>query len=67
MQGILKKQITLLFIVFSFITVKVNAQTTQDKDTTKSYFKASLSYLSNAVYNGRQDSIAYPYNNQMLG
>ena len=61
MQGILKKQITLLFIVFSFITVKVNAQTTQDKDTTKSYFKASLSYLSNAVYNGRQDSTAYPY------
>ena len=61
MQGISKKQITLLFIVFSFIVLKANAQSTQDKDTTKSYFKASLGYLSNAVYNGRQDSIVYPY------
>ncbi len=61
MQGISKKQIILLFIVSSFIVVKANAQSTQDKDTTKSYFKASLGYLSNAVYNGRQDSTTYPY------
>ena len=60
MQVLLKKHITLLFIVSSFVAVSANAQS-QDKDTTKSYFKASLSYLSDGVYNGRKDSLATPY------
>lgn len=33
----------------------------KDSEVEKSYFKFSSSYLTNAVYNGRQDSIVKPY------
>jgi len=33
----------------------------------KSYFSATVSFLSNSVYNGRKDSVATPYLTPMLG
>jgi hypothetical protein len=35
--------------------------------TSKSYFAAGLSYLSNSTYNGRKDSLVTPYITPMLG
>ena len=35
--------------------------------TARSYFSAGISYLSNAIYNGRKDSVATPYLTPMLG
>jgi hypothetical protein len=50
----------------------VNAVKIADKDSTKeqpkrSYFQASLGYLSNAVYNGRHDSLTTPYISPSFG
>ena len=33
----------------------------------KSYFSASVSYLSNSIYNGRKDSVATPYITPTIG
>jgi hypothetical protein len=66
MQPVHKKNIKLIFFLFNFIVVQANAQS-PEKDLSKSYFKASLSYLSDAVYNGRKDSIAYPYITPTVG
>lgn len=60
MQSLNKKHIIILIIISSFFALKTNAQS-QEKDAMKSYFKAGLGYLSNAVYNGRQDSLPTPY------
>lgn len=37
------------------------------KDTDKSKFKASATYLSNSVFNGRKDSLAVPYFTPSIG
>ncbi len=39
----------------------------KDSEVEKSYFKFSNSFLTNAVYNGRQDSIAKPYMKPSIG
>ena len=59
----------LLPIVFSMgISTMTSAQTTIDSSTAPrhSYFKFSLSYLSNAVYYGRKDSSVLPYLNPSI-
>ena len=62
----------LLFLAFALIVL----QTTHAQDiksslksefNQSSYFKSSLSYLSNSVYNGRQDSVITPYITPMIG
>lgn len=56
-----KKKFRILFSVciVSFISLKLNGQSTSKSDT--SYFKLQLDYLSNYAYNGRVDSIKSPY------
>ena len=49
------------FFLILFIPLTSIAQDNKDPDTKKSYFKFSASYLSNAVYYGRKDSLALPY------
>lgn len=50
------------FLIFLFISTSAAAQDPTDTvSTPKSYFKFSLGYLSNAVYNGRRDSAVLPY------
>ncbi len=60
MKTLFKIKTFVILVICIVFAEKSNAQS-QDKDTTKSYFKASLSYLSDAVYNGRKDSTTYPY------
>ena len=57
----MQKKIRILFSVciVSFISLKLNGQSTSKSDT--SYFKLQLDYLSNYAYNGRVDSIKSPY------
>ncbi|GAC1585872.1 MAG: hypothetical protein NVS3B19_03870 [Ginsengibacter sp.] len=51
--------------IFVCLLYSVNAQ---DSSTSKiSYFKASVSYLTNSVYNGRKDSAVLPYVTPSLG
>ena len=62
---------TLFFIILFLLQINfINAQTNKDNfipskdkdsDIEKSYFKFSNSFLTNDVYNGRQDSIVKPY------
>ena len=54
----------LLLVMFS-----VNAQTTKKSksDSASSYFRVDASYLSNYVYNGRQDSLKTPYLTPTIG
>ncbi len=73
------KRITLSFLlctlVFSaFSQDDTTAPKAAPEDTTvpvkpaaKSYFSASLGFLSNSVYNGRKDSSATPYITPMIG
>ena len=50
------------------IVYNANAQLSKaDKKDSSSNFKFSLSYLSNSVYNGRQDSVVVPYITPMIG
>ena len=55
-----------LFLSSLFLYNLSFGQTKKAKET-ESYFKASASYLSNAVYNGRQDSLVTPYITPSLG
>lgn len=48
-------------------TTLLVAQAKQDSTKEGSHFKLSGSYLSNAVYNGRKDSLATPYLTPSLG
>jgi hypothetical protein len=68
MQSILKK-LTICFCFNLFILINnLSAQSkTLDVETKGSYFNASLSYLSNSVYNGRKDSLTTPYITPNLG
>ena len=54
------------FLFFLFLNNLSFGQTKKAKES-ESYFKASASYLSNAVYNGRQDSLVTPYITPSLG
>jgi hypothetical protein len=47
--------------------MKEDSAVTAAVHTPKSYFLASVSYLSNSIYNGRKDSIATPYITPMIG
>ena len=79
-QRIMKRTfITLLFsvLVFNIFAQEdtatksaVTADTTTQKPkpaALKSYFSASLGFLSNSVYNGRKDSVATPYITPTIG
>lgn len=66
MHIVLKKLIiSLSFIFFGFVNT-ISAQS-KDADVKDSYFKGSLTYLSNSVYNGRKDSLKTPYVIPALG
>lgn len=52
---------TAITILICIISVTSKAQDDKDPAPQKSYFKFSVSYLSNAVYYGRKDSFALPY------
>ena len=56
---------------FSVLLLFVNLLYAQEQKKksrpTTSYFKASLDYLSNAVYNGRKDSLVTPYYTPAIG
>ena len=66
-------KINAIILLFSITTTTVvHAQDTAalPKPTVKppaSYFSATLSYLSNAVYNGRKDSVTTPYITPVIG
>lgn len=50
----------LLFFVYK-TSAQVTADTIKRSSAKKSYFQASLNYLSNAVFFGRKDSVRVPY------
>ena len=54
---------SLLFISLIYVSFSLHAQSTSDstKTVSRSSFRGSVSFLSNAVYNGREDSTAVPY------
>jgi hypothetical protein len=59
-------------LVFVFITLFSTTHLLSQSDSTKakkelSYFKASLGFLSNSIYNGRKDSLATPYITPTIG
>lgn len=64
LKAIVKKHL-LLFVLPIFYSTVIFSQSTDEKENipavSKSYFKSSLSYLSNAVYQGRKDSAVISY------
>lgn len=52
---------TLLSFLILLITLSSKGQSDINSEQKKSYFKFSISYLSNAVYYGRKDSFTLPY------
>ena len=64
------KIVNVFFVIVFLLQINlINAQITKDEDTEieKSYFKFSNSFLTNDVYNGRQDSIVKPYIKPSIG
>ena len=61
-----RKKYSLITLSLMIVSSNVFAQT-DSSDKKKSYFKANLNYLSNAVYFGRKDSAAVPYLRSSLG
>jgi hypothetical protein len=59
------KSVTLFACVIMMSCQCLLAQ--NNSDSTHSYWKASMDYLSNAVYNGRKDSTALPYFTPSIG
>ena len=60
----MKKMYRCLFVCATFFCWVANAQaqdSTKSEEPAKSHFEAELSYLSNNVYLGRQDSLKVPY------
>ena len=57
-----KKLFIVALLSSIFLSASLFAQSPADSSTpAKSYFKLSVTYLSNAVYYGRKDSLALPY------
>ena len=56
-----------LLLVFGFFSVNAQSSKKSKTDSAISYFKADASYLSNYVYNGRQDSLKTPYLTPTIG
>ena len=54
-------KIVTLFIIISCVVLHQTAVAQSSSDSIHSYWKASIDYLSNAVYNGRKDSAVLPY------
>jgi len=50
-----------LILVSGFISANAQSTKKSKPDSAISYFRADASYLSNYVYNGRQDSLKTPY------
>jgi hypothetical protein len=63
------KKLTICCCFLSIIFFnKLSAQNIKpDLEAKNSYFKGSLSYLSNSVFNGRKDSLITPYITPILG
>ena len=60
----IKSSVLSLLIIGYFSSVRAQDST---KVAKKSYFKASTSYLTNAVYGGRKDSLVNPYITPSIG
>lgn len=60
-------KITCLFILSILFSSLVLQAQSDSATSNKSYFKFSGSYLSNSIYNGRQDSISTPYLTPSIG
>lgn len=64
----ISKVYLLLFLLTGLtFSAASSAQDSLPKSNNPSYFKFSTGYLSNAVYNGRKDSLAIPYITPSLG
>ena len=60
------KKSSILILIFIGLTYSVKAQDTTTRAKV-SYFKANVSYLTNAVYAGRKDSLVNPYLTPSIG
>ena len=56
-----------LLLVTGFFSVNAQSSKKSKTDSATSYFKADASFLSNYVYNGRQDSLRTPYLTPTIG
>ncbi len=67
----MKNKILYYILLILLFNNSVTAQETKDDskklDKKSSYFKIATSYLTNAVYNGRKDSVVLPYLTPSLG
>lgn len=66
------KKISLFFILLIFgfsysVTAQENKDDIKKLEKKSGYFKLAISYLTNAVYNGRKDSVVLPYITPSLG
>lgn len=68
LTSMLKRKCPLLIYFVLGIVFISNSQDNKDTSrSSRSYFKASVSYLSNSVYNGRKDSVKLPYITPSIG
>ena len=58
---------TLFTLCINLTNQSSYSQDKQPSDVSASYGKASINYLSNYIYTGRKDSLAYPYITPVLG
>jgi hypothetical protein len=61
------KYASFCFVIYLFCLHSFSLAQTKKSKESVSYFKGSGSYLSNAVYNGRQDSLITPYITPSVG
>jgi hypothetical protein len=62
-----KKTLLFICIVLSISVDSKSQKSSSDTAPKKSYFKADLNYLSDLIYLGRKDSVAYPYITSTIG
>ena len=56
-----------LLLISGFFSVNAQSSKRSKTDSASSYFKADASFLSNYIYNGRQDSLRTPYLTPTIG
>ncbi len=57
----MKSRIAYLILLIMIWALNIQAEETDPEPVTSSAFKASMSYLTNAVYYGRKDTLKLPY------